>query len=74
MFIIYCMMYGVAGKQGYQTNLQESMEDTGKAFAGDFLSFGGIVFSSAAGSVASSLRLSIRETDLEQLGAGRCRL
>ncbi len=49
IFIIYCMMYGLAGKQGYQIGLQKSEEDVGKTFAGDFLSFGGIIFSSAAG-------------------------
>jgi len=43
------MMWGLGGKQGYQTGLQVPLEDTGKVFAGDFLSFGGIVFSSAAG-------------------------
>ena len=49
IFIIYCMMYGLGGKAGYQTTLQTAMEDTGKVFAGDFLSFGAVVFSSAAG-------------------------
>jgi len=43
------MMYGLAGKEGFQTSLQAGEEDTGAPFAGDFLSFGGIVFSSAAG-------------------------
>jgi len=34
------MMYGLGGKEGYNLGAQQALEDTGKPFAGDFLSFG----------------------------------
>nr|XP_031864356.1 uncharacterized protein CI109_000269 [Kwoniella shandongensis]KAA5531428.1 hypothetical protein CI109_000269 [Kwoniella shandongensis] len=49
LFIIYCCIWGLAGHRGFDIHAQKPLQDTGKAFAGDFLSFGGIVFSSAAG-------------------------
>lgn len=47
--IIYIMMYALGGARGYQLDLQAATEDTGRPFAGDFLSFMGIIYSSAAG-------------------------
>ncbi|KAL7418644.1 hypothetical protein Q5752_007103 [Cryptotrichosporon argae] len=49
MFIFYCCMYGLGGKAGYDISAQRTLQDSGKAFSGDFLTFGGIVFSSASG-------------------------
>lgn len=43
------MMYALGGARGYQLDLQAATEDTGRPFAGDFLSFMGIIYSSAAG-------------------------
>ena len=63
------MMYGLAGKQGFQTGAQKATEDAGLAFAGDFLSFGGIVFSSAAGYAVR--RCWTNRAHPLQLGAGR---
>ncbi|ORY34574.1 purine-cytosine permease [Naematelia encephala] len=49
LFVIYCMIFGLAGARGFDINAQKSLQDTGLVYAGDFLSFGGIVFSSSAG-------------------------
>lgn len=49
MFIFYCCMYGLGGKAGFRPHLQDSEQATGKAYSGSMLSFGGIIFSSAAG-------------------------
>ncbi|WVQ82455.1 hypothetical protein IAT38_004584 [Cryptococcus sp. DSM 104549] len=49
LFIFYLCIWGLAGKRGFNIHAQEALQDSGKAYAGDFLSFGGIVFSSAAG-------------------------
>ncbi|KAK8858730.1 hypothetical protein IAR55_002959 [Kwoniella newhampshirensis] len=49
LFIIYCCILGLAGHRGFDIHAQKPLQDTGLAFAGDFLSFGGIIFSSAAG-------------------------
>jgi len=49
LFVFYLCILGLAGKKGFNISAQDSLQDSGKAFSGDFLSFGGIVFSSAAG-------------------------
>ncbi|WWC59846.1 uncharacterized protein I303_102408 [Kwoniella dejecticola CBS 10117] len=49
LFIFYCCMWGLAGHKGFDMGAQQALQDTGKSYAGDFLSFGGIVFSSASG-------------------------
>ncbi|KZO95131.1 hypothetical protein CALVIDRAFT_178789 [Calocera viscosa TUFC12733] len=49
LLIIFCMMYGLGGKAGYDPGAQVPLEDRGVDLAGDVLSFGGIIFSSASG-------------------------
>lgn len=48
-FVFFCCIIGLASHRGIDLSAQKPKQDTGKEFAGDFLSFGGIVFSSAAG-------------------------
>ncbi|KAL4064121.1 permease for cytosine/purines, uracil, thiamine, allantoin-domain-containing protein [Scleroderma yunnanense] len=48
-FFIMCCLWGLGGKAGFDVNAQESMEKTGRALAGDVLSFGAIVFGSFSG-------------------------
>ncbi|WVQ98391.1 hypothetical protein IAU59_005514 [Kwoniella sp. CBS 9459] len=49
LFVFYCCMWGLASKRGFQMGAQQASQATGKEYAGDFLSFGGIIFSSASG-------------------------
>lgn len=45
----FCCLWVLGGKEGFRLRAQEAVQPTGKAFAAGFLSYGGIVFSSAAG-------------------------
>ncbi|GFZ52283.1 hypothetical protein JCM24511_10056 [Saitozyma sp. JCM 24511] len=49
LLIVYFCMWGLGAHQGFDIGAQQELQDTGLPYAGDFLSFGGIVFSSAAG-------------------------
>jgi purine-cytosine permease-like protein len=49
IFIIFMMVFGLGGHVGYDVAAQKATEDHGAAYAGDILSFGGIIFSSCAG-------------------------
>ena len=40
LFIFYLCMWGLASHRGFHIHDQEAKQDTGKSFAGDFLSFG----------------------------------
>jgi purine-cytosine permease-like protein len=40
LFVFYCCMYGLGSRQGYDLHAQEALQDTGLAYAGDFLSYG----------------------------------
>lgn len=40
MFIFYLCMYGLGGKAGFDVGAQKPLQDTGLAYAGDFLTFG----------------------------------
>ncbi|KAH0835002.1 cytosine-purine permease [Lanmaoa asiatica] len=48
-FFIICCLYGLGSKAGYNVNAQKPLEDTGRAFIADILSFGAIIFGSVAG-------------------------
>ncbi|KAF8555380.1 hypothetical protein OG21DRAFT_1507789 [Imleria badia] len=48
-FFIMCCLYGLGGKAGYDVNAQKSLENTGRAFSADILSFGAIIFASVTG-------------------------
>ncbi|KZT39929.1 hypothetical protein SISSUDRAFT_1044887 [Sistotremastrum suecicum HHB10207 ss-3] len=48
-FIIFIMLYALGGKAGYDISAQKPLEDTGKDYIADVLSFGGIVFGSLTG-------------------------
>lgn len=47
----FCCLWGLGAREGYALRAQEQerVQPTGRAFAAGFLSYGGIVFSSAAG-------------------------
>ncbi|KAI5481367.1 permease for cytosine/purines uracil thiamine allantoin [Pseudohyphozyma bogoriensis] len=47
--VIFCMLYGLGSEPGYDLSAQKAYEDTGRNLAGDILSFGGVIFGSAAG-------------------------
>ncbi|KAF8306326.1 purine-cytosine permease [Clavulina sp. PMI_390] len=49
LLVVMLMLYGLGGKAGYDVNAQKAFEDTGRNYAGDVLSYGGIVFGSCAG-------------------------
>ncbi|ORX37540.1 cytosine-purine permease [Kockovaella imperatae] len=49
LMVFYCCIWALAAKQGFDFTAQEALQPTGLAYAGGFLSFGGIVFSSSAG-------------------------
>lgn len=48
-FFIMCCLWGLGAKAGFDVNAQKSSESTGRALAGDVLSFGAIVFGSVSG-------------------------
>lgn len=47
--IIFIMLYALGGKAGYVPSAQTPLEDHGKDYIADVLSFGGIVFGSLTG-------------------------
>ena len=38
--IFYLFMWGLGAKRGFETGAQKALQDTGLAYAGDFLSYG----------------------------------
>jgi len=58
--VVFCMMYGLGGKAGYDVQAQKPLEDVGRNRAGDILSFGGIVFGSASGWAPVSADFNVR--------------
>lgn len=61
-FIFYCCILGLAAHRGtgMDLNAQKAKENKGTLFAGGFLSFGGIVFSSASGWASCSADFNCR--------------
>ena len=48
LFVMSCL-YGLGSKAGYDVGAQKPLEDTGRALAGDILSYGSIIFGVVTG-------------------------